>query len=167
MFHRMFLAAALSLLLLFAGMGAVVLLYFWLISYVSMLQRQRRHRPSEENGKAPKQKGLSAAELQRLPTIESCEEGGNADCAVCLDGFQIGERCRVIPACSHVFHVQCADAWLSKRSVCPICRTSARESKEKNGVNTCATAAALKKESGRCPPAESIVVDMPIAVAPS
>jgi len=187
MMEKMLLVAAFSLMLLCAGIGGLVLLYLWLISYVSLLQRRRRRRPSEDNAKFPEQQGLSAADLQRLPTFEYHEEegeerrpsadsgGGNAECVVCLDAFQIGDRCRVIPACSHTFHVQCADAWLSKRSVCPICRTSARESKEKNGVNGGAAAAALPEESGRDhdqesgrrhppPPAESIVIDMPIAI---
>lgn len=186
------LVAVFSLLLLCAGIAGLVLLYLWLISYITLLQSQRRRHQSEENDKSPKQQGLSAADLQRLPTIECHEEegeerrfavhsggGGNNECAVCLDDFQIGDRCRVIPACGHAFHVQCADAWLSKRSVCPICRTSARESKGNNRVNAGAVAAALPEESGRDhdhdlaserrppPPAESVVVDIPIAIMTS
>jgi hypothetical protein len=74
----------------------------------------------------------------------------------------------VIPACSHAFHVQCADAWLSKRSVCPICRTSVACESEEKGVNGGA-AAALQEESGRRPrpPAESVVVDMAIGITPT
>nr|ABK26617.1 unknown [Picea sitchensis] len=182
MMERMFMVV-LSFLLLCAGIGGVVLVYLWLIWYVSLHEMSNRgRRPSEGNGKAQKQQGLSAADLQRLPTIECGKEeegeerssgsrgGGNAECAVCLEIFQNGDRCRVIPVCSHAFHVQCADAWLSKCSVCPICRRSAAcESEEKNGVNDGA-AAALQEESGRShvpPPAESIVVDMPIAITPT
>jgi E3 ubiquitin-protein ligase ATL23 len=164
-----------SFLLLCAGMGAVGLVYLWLIWYVSLHQRSNRgQRPSEGNGKPQKQQGLSAADLQLLPTIECGKE--ERKCAVCLEVFQSGDRCRVIPACSHAFHVQCADAWLSKRSVCPICRTSAAcESEKENGVNDGA-AAALQEEEGRDeesgrsrapPPAESIVVDMSIAITPT
>lgn len=169
-------AVLVSFLLLCAGMGAVVLVYLWLIWYVALHERlNRRQRPSEDHGKPQKQQGLSADDLQRLPTIECGKEeegkerssadegGGNAECAVCLEVFQIGDRCRVIPACSHAFHVQCADAWLSKRSFCPICRRSAAS---ENGV-TGGSAAALQEESGAPPPVESIVIDIPIAVAPT
>jgi len=174
----MFLAVVVSLLLFCAGMGTVVAVYLCLVWYVSLHER-RRQRPLEENNKPPKRQGLSESDLQRLPTVECRKEGkertpgcgdGEGDCAVCLEPFRIGDRCRVIPACSHAFHVKCADAWLSKRSVCPICRTSAAcESGEKNGVNGGA-AVALQEKEGRDhdqksgsrapPPAESVVVDI-------
>jgi E3 ubiquitin-protein ligase ATL23 len=178
MIERMLLAVAMSMLLLCAGMGMGVAVYLWLVWYVSLHNRPRQ-RASEDNGKPHKHQGLSEADLQRLPTIECQEEeshagdggGGDAECAVCLEVFQSGDRCRVIPACSHAFHVHCADAWLSKRSVCPICRRSAAcESEKKKGVN-CGAAAALQEEDGRDhedserrppPSAEHIVVDMPI-----
>lgn len=182
MVERMFLAVAVSLLLLCAGMGMGVAVYLWLVWYVSSQDRPRQ-RASEDNGKPHKQKGLSEADLQRLPTIECGKEkegedrlsvsgrGGDAECAVCLDAYQSGDRCRVMPVCSHAFHVKCADAWLSKHSVCPICRRIVVcQSDEKKGVNG-AAAAALQEEEGRdheeserCPalPAEHIVVDMPI-----
>jgi len=178
MIERMFLAVAMSLFLLCAGMGMGVAVYLWLVWYVSLHARPRQ-RASGENGKPHKQQGLSEADLQRLPTIECQEEeshagaggGGDAECAVCLEAFHRGDRCRVIPACSHAFHVHCADAWLSKNSVCPICRRSAAcESEEEKGVNGGAAAASQEKEgpdnveSERRPPppAEHIVVDMPI-----
>ena len=81
--------------------------------------------------------------------------------------------------CSHAFHVQCADVWLSKRSIYPICR-SAHENEvlEEKGVvvNVNGGAAVVlqeaegrDEESGRSylppaqAPAESVVVDMSIA----
>lgn len=179
MIEKMLLAVAVSLLLLCAGMGMGVAVYLWLVWYVS-LHNGRRQRAMEDNGKPHKQQGLSEADLQRLPTIECQGEeshataggGDKSECAVCLEAFQSGDRCRVIPACSHAFHVPCADKWLSKCSVCPICRRSVVpcESEETNGV-TGGAAAALREEEGRDheesergprPPAEHIVVDMPV-----
>lgn len=128
-----------------AAIGMMVVAYLWLVWYVYVQQRPRE-RPLEdnENDKPPKQQGLSEADLHRLPTIECSRkeegekgtQGGNAECAVCLEDFRSGEQCRLIPVCSHAFHVQCADAWLSKRSSCPICRRSARENEllEEKGV---------------------------------
>ncbi|KAJ1551106.1 hypothetical protein HK096_003117 [Nowakowskiella sp. JEL0078] len=43
-------------------------------------------------------------------------------CAVCIEDFVLGNILRVL-ACSHVFHRECVDTWLTTRSVlCPLCR---------------------------------------------
>jgi len=179
MIGRIILAAMMSLLLLCAAIGAMMLAYLWLVWYVSLHQRPRQlPLVDNANGKPPKHQGLSEADLNRLPTIECSKEKegtpglGNAECAVCLEAFKGGERCRVIPVCSHAFHVQCADAWLSRRSVCPICRRSARENEEEKGVNGGAAvvsqeAEGREEEPGRGrPPADSVVVEMSIALTP-
>ena len=80
--------------------------------------------------------GLDAKALRALPvfTWESAkvgEEGGVAavehdgQCAVCLGEMQDGELGRLLPACRHVFHVECIDTWLGVSSTCPVCRTVA------------------------------------------
>lgn len=50
-----------------------------------------------------------------------------SECSVCLDGFQRGETCRLLPLCRHTFHAKCVDSWLYKNPLCPICRTSAQQ----------------------------------------
>lgn len=165
-----------SLLLLCAAIGAMMLAYLWLVWFVSSHHTPRQlPLVDNANGKPPKHQGLSEADLHRLPTIECCKEkegapgvdNDNAECAVCLEAFKGGDRCRVIPVCSHAFHVQCADAWLSKRSVCPICRRSARENEEEKDANGGAAVVVLQEEPARGrPPAESVVVEMSIAVTP-
>ncbi|PVU96052.1 hypothetical protein BB561_001422 [Smittium simulii] len=43
-------------------------------------------------------------------------------CAICLDDIDIGSRVRLLP-CGHLYHVECIDAWLLKRSTtCPYCK---------------------------------------------
>ena len=80
--------------------------------------------------------GLDAKALRALPvfTWESAkvgEEGGVAavehdgQCAVCLGEMEDGELGRLLPACRHVFHVECIDTWLGVSSTCPVCRTVA------------------------------------------
>lgn len=180
MIERLLSALAVSLLLLCAGMGMGVAIYLWLVWYVSLHNRPRQRASELDEDVIHKRQGLSEADLQRLPTVECQEEEshtgigggrGNAECAVCLEVFHSGDRCRVIPSCCHTFHVHCADAWLSKRSVCPICRRSAVcVSEEKKGVD-CGAAVARRKEEGRDheeserrppSPPDSVVVDMPI-----
>ncbi|WVZ96681.1 hypothetical protein U9M48_042286 [Paspalum notatum var. saurae] len=76
--------------------------------------------------------GLDATALRALPVFawESKEAvaaaGGGAEmCAVCLGEMEDGELGRLLPACRHVFHVACIDAWLGVSSTCPVCRTAA------------------------------------------
>ncbi|KAF8772957.1 hypothetical protein HU200_005360 [Digitaria exilis] len=46
------------------------------------------------------------------------------DCAVCLCEFAGDDRLRLLPKCSHAFHVDCIDTWLLSHSTCPLCRRS-------------------------------------------
>ncbi|KAL1553824.1 RING-type E3 ubiquitin transferase [Salvia divinorum] len=46
------------------------------------------------------------------------------DCAVCLSEFEVEDTLRLLPKCSHAFHVDCIDTWLLSHSTCPICRAS-------------------------------------------
>ncbi|URE35342.1 hypothetical protein MUK42_36774 [Musa troglodytarum] len=39
-----------------------------------------------------------------------------------MEGFQNGDRYRLLPACSHAFHVDCIDQWLVRATTCPMCR---------------------------------------------
>lgn len=49
---------------------------------------------------------------------------GATECSVCLSEFQENEKLRLLPKCSHAFHVQCIDAWLRTHSNCPLCRAT-------------------------------------------
>ncbi|CAA2986079.1 E3 ubiquitin-protein ligase RING1-like [Olea europaea var. sylvestris] len=44
------------------------------------------------------------------------------DCSICLTGFQENESLRLLPKCSHAFHVPCIDTWLRSNKHCPLCR---------------------------------------------
>lgn len=68
---------------------------------------------------------MSTHDLKKLPCFQYKEEDPNKECAVCLEGFKIGEVCRLLPICKHSFHVQCIDSWLLQTPSCPVCRTSA------------------------------------------
>lgn len=45
-------------------------------------------------------------------------------CSVCLGDYQAEDRLQQIPACTHTFHIDCIDSWLSTHSTCPLCRLS-------------------------------------------
>lgn len=44
------------------------------------------------------------------------------DCAVCLCEFEGDDNLRLLPKCSHAFHMECIDTWLLSHSTCPLCR---------------------------------------------
>ncbi|KAJ0249766.1 RING-H2 finger protein ATL51 [Hirschfeldia incana] len=46
----------------------------------------------------------------------------SSDCSVCLSEFEEDESLRLLPKCSHAFHVPCIDTWLKSHSNCPLCR---------------------------------------------
>jgi hypothetical protein len=67
------------------------------------------------------------------PLEEGNSDGGDSDgedavpscvvvCPVCLEGIHGGEMVRQLPACKHVFHVECIDMWLHSHRNCPVCR---------------------------------------------
>ncbi|CAM6117076.1 unnamed protein product [Calypogeia fissa] len=72
------------------------------------------------------EQGLDATTLASLPvlTFKSSENSKPAevDCTICLSEFTENERLRLLPKCSHVFHLDCIDMWLLSHSSCPICR---------------------------------------------
>ncbi|XP_062221369.1 RING-H2 finger protein ATL80-like [Phragmites australis] len=43
-------------------------------------------------------------------------------CSVCLEDVCGGEMVRQVPACKHIFHVECIDMWLHSHRTCPMCR---------------------------------------------
>ncbi|EOA15085.1 hypothetical protein CARUB_v10028453mg [Capsella rubella] len=50
------------------------------------------------------------------------EEKSCQECSVCLNEFQDEEKLRIIPNCSHLFHIDCIDVWLQNYANCPLCR---------------------------------------------
>jgi E3 ubiquitin-protein ligase ATL41 len=52
---------------------------------------------------------------------------GWAQCVICLGLVHVGELVRRLPACKHLFHVDCIDMWLHSHSTCPICRAVVAE----------------------------------------
>ncbi|WOK96121.1 hypothetical protein Cni_G04828 [Canna indica] len=58
--------------------------------------------------------------LRKYRSDDGLVEG--KDCSICLGEFREDETLRLLPKCSHAFHLQCIDAWLKSHSNCPLCR---------------------------------------------
>ncbi|XP_010254259.1 PREDICTED: RING-H2 finger protein ATL46-like [Nelumbo nucifera] len=69
--------------------------------------------------------GLDQAFIDALPVFLYKEIMGLKepfDCAVCLCEFSEQDKLRLLPMCSHAFHINCIDTWLLSNSTCPLCR---------------------------------------------
>lgn len=70
---------------------------------------------SEKTGPLP----ASKPSIDAMPRVAVTELG--LDCAICLDGFEVGEEAREMP-CKHLYHSDCIEKWLGVRGTCPVCR---------------------------------------------
>lgn len=72
---------------------------------------------------------MSKEDIEKLPcfVFQAKEKGISSpmDCAICLDNFKVGDKCRILPQCDHSFHAECIDLWLLKVPLCPMCRAGA------------------------------------------
>ncbi|KAK7265709.1 hypothetical protein RJT34_33332 [Clitoria ternatea] len=71
--------------------------------------------------------GLDQALVDALPVFHYQDLLGSKepfDCAVCLCEFSEQDKLRLVPMCSHAFHMNCLDTWLLSNSTCPLCRAS-------------------------------------------
>ncbi|XP_058067850.1 RING-H2 finger protein ATL56-like [Magnolia sinica] len=118
-------ALSISLFFLFVVIAALLLLHICVAG--SALRRRSHSRRTLHRLQPPDRSdlrsGLSLKALDNLPCFHHVA-GPSSDCAVCLDVFCEGDRCRLLPGCSHSFHAACVDTWLVKVPACPICRTS-------------------------------------------
>ncbi|KAJ0247610.1 hypothetical protein HA466_0160480 [Hirschfeldia incana] len=69
--------------------------------------------------------GLDQSLIDALPVFLYRDIRGSKepfDCAVCLCEFSEDDKLRLLPVCSHAFHIDCIDTWLLSNSTCPLCR---------------------------------------------
>ncbi|KAJ7953444.1 putative Ring finger protein [Quillaja saponaria] len=86
------------------------------------------HNPSiHEPWQVPTTGGLDEALIKSI-TVCKYKNGDGlvevTDCSVCLSEFQEDENVRLLPKCSHAFHLPCIDTWLKSHSNCPLCRAN-------------------------------------------
>lgn len=117
---------------------------FLLVSYYTVVTRYCRrrrdrggsaaeaaeNRGGDESSQDQWQVAQDGLDESLIKTITVCKykkgdgliEG--TDCAVCLSEFEDNESLRLLPKCSHAFHLPCIDTWLKSQSNCPLCRAS-------------------------------------------
>ncbi|XP_068661153.1 RING-H2 finger protein ATL1-like [Aristolochia californica] len=75
-------------------------------------------------------RGLDESVIRSIPIfqfkkgVEDGKEKNWNECAVCLNEFEEDERLRILPSCSHAFHIDCIDTWFESNANCPLCRSS-------------------------------------------
>ncbi|KAJ0254260.1 putative RING-H2 finger protein ATL49 [Hirschfeldia incana] len=72
--------------------------------------------------------GVDQSLIDKLPVFHYKSIVGlkitSFDCPVCLCEFETEDKLRLLPKCSHAFHVDCIDTWLLSHSTCPLCRSN-------------------------------------------
>ncbi|XP_031491522.1 RING-H2 finger protein ATL74-like [Nymphaea colorata] len=118
----MVMAIIISIILLFIGIGVLVFIHICVVGRA--IRRGLSNIGADRN--IGVRDGMSKDELERLPCFHyGCvgEKGSPVPCAVCLESFETGDKCRLLPLCKHSFHAECVDLWLLKTPFCPICRS--------------------------------------------
>ncbi|KAH6766079.1 RING/U-box superfamily protein [Perilla frutescens var. hirtella] len=86
---------------------------------------RRRSSVGGGDGAAPASaSGIDKAALKQIPVAVygAGVQIPATDCSICLGELRKGEKVRILPRCSHGFHVSCIDKWLVLHSSCPVCR---------------------------------------------
>ncbi|KAL3642454.1 hypothetical protein CASFOL_013269 [Castilleja foliolosa] len=119
-----------SVILLIVGIAILIIIH------ICVVGRAFRGHPINSSNpvRAEIVPGLSPEDIKALPSLDyrvneesgPGQDGGLVECAVCLEGYKSGEKCRVLPKCNHIFHCECIDSWLLKNGACPVCRATAK-----------------------------------------
>lgn len=97
---------------------------------VARIDEERVEQDQEDNV-YDEERGQKLRACKKLPPLMNYDGIGKHDhelrrscdeCAICLEDFQVGQLCQVFPLCRHIFHSECIDHWLQRKSTCPICR---------------------------------------------
>ncbi|AET00504.1 putative transcription factor C2H2 family [Medicago truncatula] len=73
-------------------------------------------------------KGMQQSCIMKLPCQQFSSNKmmklyNESCCSICIQDFENEELVRLLPKCSHIFHLECIDKWLVQQGSCPICRT--------------------------------------------
>ncbi|XWS76273.1 hypothetical protein CRYUN_Cryun01aG0161200 [Craigia yunnanensis] len=97
-------------------------------------------------------RGLDESVIREIPTFQFKREGDKGSiygCVVCMNELQEHDMLRVLPNCSHVFHLDCIDIWLQSNANCPLCRTSISGT-TRNPINQIIAPSSSPQDSQQC-----------------
>ncbi|GFP88567.1 RING-H2 finger protein atl52 [Phtheirospermum japonicum] len=113
---------------------------FLLVSYYTIVTKYCKRRNNQVSGTEESRDdlahqdqwqtgpdGLDEALIEKITVCKYKNGDGlieGTECAVCLSEFQENESLRLLPKCSHAFHLPCIDTWLKSHSNCPLCRAN-------------------------------------------
>uniref|UniRef100_A0A0A9DV19 RING-type E3 ubiquitin transferase n=1 Tax=Arundo donax TaxID=35708 RepID=A0A0A9DV19_ARUDO len=95
--------------------------YFMGSSGLEQLIQQLAENDPSRYGTPPAAKSAVAALPDVAVSADMMQADGGAQCAVCMDDFQLGAAAKQLP-CKHIFHKDCILPWLDLHSSCPVCR---------------------------------------------
>ncbi|GLJ38580.1 hypothetical protein SUGI_0786490 [Cryptomeria japonica] len=121
-------AALLNKLSVVVFIVALILIIYLIARCIRFSNRRRSmtfHLAEENPSIIAMPVGLQREFIEALPTFvfEPEQMKIGLECVVCLLEFQENDKGRVLPNCSHSFHIGCIDMWLFSHSTCPVCRT--------------------------------------------
>ncbi|XP_039798375.1 RING-H2 finger protein ATL72-like [Panicum virgatum] len=105
---------------------AAALPQFAAVSHYSFAAHAARHSAGGASGG-----GLDPDAVAALPTRAfaagprgSGASDADSQCIICLAEYEEKDVLRILPYCSHNFHMACIDLWLEQNTTCPVCRVS-------------------------------------------
>ncbi|MED6116840.1 hypothetical protein PIB30_103998, partial [Stylosanthes scabra] len=118
--------SAIGILVTVLVLASFFFIFWWL--YV----RPHRHHPTVNHTSTPRNQirnnGVDEDTLKKIPLITFSSQDYNPgqielECSICLGELKDGEVLRMLPVCSHAFHVPCIDEWFKEHNNCPYCRS--------------------------------------------
>ncbi|GJY30300.1 E3 ubiquitin protein ligase RING1-like protein [Tanacetum coccineum] len=107
--------------------------------------------------------GLDQSQIDSIQVFKYKKDEGlieGTDCSVCLSEFEEDESLRLLPKCSHAFHVPCIDTWLRSHKNCPLCRAPViKNTTDQNGNGTNESNLIESSTSEEIPSGDSETID--------